>query len=93
MVGRYYAMDRDKRWDRVEKACLCLTEGAGKLADSRPQGGILLTATAVPEGIPIEGQEAAHPSLTEPKALGSPLGGRSLRLGRYQFFAVSAFNA
>lgn len=33
-IGRYYAMDRDKRWDRVEKAYLCLTEGAGKLADS-----------------------------------------------------------
>ena len=34
LTGRYYAMDRDKRWDRVEKAYLCLTEGAGKVADS-----------------------------------------------------------
>jgi 2,3-bisphosphoglycerate-independent phosphoglycerate mutase len=34
VIGRYYAMDRDKRWDRVEKAYLCLTEGAGKLAES-----------------------------------------------------------
>jgi len=25
--GRYYAMDRDKRWDRVEKAYALLTEG------------------------------------------------------------------
>jgi 2,3-bisphosphoglycerate-independent phosphoglycerate mutase len=32
--GRYYAMDRDKRWDRVEKAYLCLTEGIGNKADS-----------------------------------------------------------
>lgn len=32
--GRYYAMDRDKRWDRVEKAYVCLTEGIGKEADS-----------------------------------------------------------
>jgi 2,3-bisphosphoglycerate-independent phosphoglycerate mutase len=32
--GRYYAMDRDKRWDRVEKAYLCLTEGVGNRADS-----------------------------------------------------------
>ncbi|MDH3443183.1 MAG: 2,3-bisphosphoglycerate-independent phosphoglycerate mutase [Deltaproteobacteria bacterium] len=32
--GRYYAMDRDKRWDRVEKAYACLTEGAGKRAPS-----------------------------------------------------------
>ena len=31
--GRYYAMDRDKRWDRVEKAYLCLTEGNGNKAD------------------------------------------------------------
>jgi 2,3-bisphosphoglycerate-independent phosphoglycerate mutase len=34
VIGRYYAMDRDKRWDRVEKAYLCLTEGAGKVAES-----------------------------------------------------------
>jgi 2,3-bisphosphoglycerate-independent phosphoglycerate mutase len=32
--GRYYAMDRDKRWDRVEKAYLCLTEGIGNKANS-----------------------------------------------------------
>jgi 2,3-bisphosphoglycerate-independent phosphoglycerate mutase len=32
--GRYYAMDRDKRWDRTEKAYLCLTEGVGHIADS-----------------------------------------------------------
>ncbi len=30
--GRYYAMDRDQRWDRVEKAYRCLTEGAGRRA-------------------------------------------------------------
>jgi 2,3-bisphosphoglycerate-independent phosphoglycerate mutase len=27
LSGRYYAMDRDKRWDRVEKAYLALTQG------------------------------------------------------------------
>ena len=32
--GRYYAMDRDKRWDRVEKAYVCLTEGIGNRAPS-----------------------------------------------------------
>jgi 2,3-bisphosphoglycerate-independent phosphoglycerate mutase len=32
--GRYYAMDRDKRWDRVEKAYRCLTEGVGNKANS-----------------------------------------------------------
>jgi 2,3-bisphosphoglycerate-independent phosphoglycerate mutase len=32
VTGRYYAMDRDKRWDRVEKAYRCLTEGIGETA-------------------------------------------------------------
>jgi 2,3-bisphosphoglycerate-independent phosphoglycerate mutase len=32
--GRYYAMDRDKRWERTEKAYLALTEGAGVKAAS-----------------------------------------------------------
>jgi len=32
--GRYYSMDRDKRWDRTEKAYLCLTEGVGNRAAS-----------------------------------------------------------
>ncbi len=33
--GRYYAMDRDNRWDRVEKAYLALTKGEGiKAADA-----------------------------------------------------------
>ena len=30
--GRYYAMDRDKRWDRVAKAYACLTLGEGERA-------------------------------------------------------------
>ena len=34
MSGRYYAMDRDKRWDRVEKAYICLTAGIGNHAAS-----------------------------------------------------------
>ncbi|HEX5605298.1 MAG TPA: 2,3-bisphosphoglycerate-independent phosphoglycerate mutase [Candidatus Binatia bacterium] len=34
VCGRYYAMDRDKRWDRVEKAYQCLTEGVGNKAGS-----------------------------------------------------------
>jgi len=29
VCGRYYAMDRDNRWDRVERAYLVLTEGRG----------------------------------------------------------------
>ncbi|MEO5337885.1 MAG: 2,3-bisphosphoglycerate-independent phosphoglycerate mutase [Magnetospirillum sp. WYHS-4] len=30
--GRYYAMDRDKRWERVFKAYACLTQGEGEKA-------------------------------------------------------------
>jgi len=32
VTGRYFAMDRDKRWDRVEKAYRCLVAGAGDRA-------------------------------------------------------------
>ena len=32
VIGRYYAMDRDNRWDRVEKAYRLLTQGAAKVA-------------------------------------------------------------
>ncbi|BAD39233.1 2,3-bisphosphoglycerate-independent phosphoglycerate mutase [Symbiobacterium thermophilum] len=32
--GRYYAMDRDKRWDRTEKAFLAITQGIGHTAGS-----------------------------------------------------------
>jgi 2,3-bisphosphoglycerate-independent phosphoglycerate mutase len=34
VAGRYYAMDRDKNWDRVEKAYIALTKGIGNTADS-----------------------------------------------------------
>lgn len=30
VVGRYFAMDRDKRWERVERAYRLLTEGVGE---------------------------------------------------------------
>ncbi|HEX6441970.1 MAG TPA: 2,3-bisphosphoglycerate-independent phosphoglycerate mutase [Stellaceae bacterium] len=32
VAGRYYAMDRDKRWDRVEKAYVALTRAEGERA-------------------------------------------------------------
>jgi len=35
--GRYYAMDRDKRWDRVEKAYRAVASGAGEHAADPPQ--------------------------------------------------------
>lgn len=30
IMGRYWAMDRDRRWDRTQKAYLALTEGVGQ---------------------------------------------------------------
>ena len=33
IVGRFYAMDRDKRWNRVKEAYDLLVEGKGKKAD------------------------------------------------------------
>lgn len=38
VVGRYWAMDRDNRWDRVEKAYNCLLLGEGETASSSCQG-------------------------------------------------------
>ncbi len=30
VAGRYYAMDRDKRWERIDRAKTAMTEGAGE---------------------------------------------------------------
>ncbi|AFA49207.1 2,3-bisphosphoglycerate-independent phosphoglycerate mutase [Acetobacterium woodii] len=34
VMGRYYAMDRDNRWERIEKAYNAMTAGEGNLASS-----------------------------------------------------------
>jgi 2,3-bisphosphoglycerate-independent phosphoglycerate mutase len=34
--GRYYAMDRDKRWERVERAYIALVDGIGETAPDGP---------------------------------------------------------
>lgn len=34
ITGRYFAMDRDRRWERTEKTYLALTEGKGHTANS-----------------------------------------------------------
>ncbi|MBQ6074739.1 MAG: 2,3-bisphosphoglycerate-independent phosphoglycerate mutase [Lachnospiraceae bacterium] len=39
VMGRYYAMDRDKRWDRLEKAYRALTDGEGTVCED-PVAGI-----------------------------------------------------
>ncbi len=33
IMGRYYGMDRDSRWDRTEKAYRAMTEGVGKSSE------------------------------------------------------------
>lgn len=38
VMGRYYAMDRDKNWDRVEKAYDVLTKGNGERASGATDG-------------------------------------------------------
>ena len=38
VMGRFYAMDRDKRWDRVEKADNVMTKSEGKTAESAAAG-------------------------------------------------------
>ncbi len=34
VIGRYFAMDRDNRWDRVEKAYAAMIRGEGRKADT-----------------------------------------------------------
>lgn len=38
VMGRYYAMDRDNRWERVEKAYRAMVYGEGEKALSGPEG-------------------------------------------------------
>src|SRR5260370_12501853 len=38
LCGRYYAMDRDHRWDRVDKAYRLILQGAGESAESPGRG-------------------------------------------------------
>jgi 2,3-bisphosphoglycerate-independent phosphoglycerate mutase len=37
IMGRYYGMDRDRRWDRIEKAYRAMVEGLGPTARSAPE--------------------------------------------------------
>lgn len=38
VMGRYYAMDRDKNWDRVQKAYEVLTQGNGEKSEAAAAG-------------------------------------------------------
>ena len=64
VIGRYYVMDRDNRWDRVEKAYKALTEGVGveatdavtAIADSYEKGEtdeFVLPTVIMENGAPV----------------------------------------
>lgn len=42
LIGRYYAMDRDKRWDRTEKAYDLLTQGTAQFHALTAKEGLML---------------------------------------------------
>lgn len=47
VMGRYYAMDRDNRWERVEKAYRALTKGEGEEA----KDGVSAIAASYEKGV------------------------------------------
>ncbi|MEQ6889672.1 2,3-bisphosphoglycerate-independent phosphoglycerate mutase [Halomonas sp. CS7] len=65
IIGRYFAMDRDNRWDRVEQAYRLITEGAGEFTAQTAEQGLeqayargetdeFVTATSIrPAGAPV----------------------------------------
>lgn len=40
VVGRYFAMDRDKRWDRTKKAWDAIVLGRGEISDAAPEDAV-----------------------------------------------------
>ncbi len=42
LIGRYFAMDRDNRWDRVEQAYALLTEGRAQASATTAEEGLML---------------------------------------------------
>jgi 2,3-bisphosphoglycerate-independent phosphoglycerate mutase len=64
--GRYYAMDRDKRWDRVEKAYAAMVRGEGYRASS----GVTALEASYAHG---EGDEFVKPTVIV-DADGKPVG-------------------
>ena len=63
------------------------------LSHPRPKSAVVPSSTSVPQRVPIQVHEPAHPPLAEPNACDNTLCRRPLRLGPYQCVAVSAFRA
>jgi 2,3-bisphosphoglycerate-independent phosphoglycerate mutase len=56
VIGRFYAMDRDKRWDRVQQAFEAIVQGKG----ARALGAVAAVRAAYAEKI---GDEFVHPTV------------------------------
>lgn len=62
IMGRYYAMDRDFRWDRTAKAYFCLTQGQGLKAENANQAVSQSHAAGITD-------EFIAPTLIDPEGL------------------------
>lgn len=66
VIGRYYAMDRDQRWERIKKAYDLLLKGSGKASDNL----ISAVQESYDEGISDEFIEPIYLSDENGKAIG-----------------------
>jgi len=64
IVGRYWAMDRDKRWERVQRAFELFTRGTGRVAQSSV------------EGLRASYEAGVEDEFVEPCVVGEPGSGR-----------------
>ena len=71
VIGRYWAMDRDKRWDRVEKAYDCLVGAGTVCAVSKPEDAFT-NYYAHPAQDNMKGDEFIPPTWIEKD--GKPIG-------------------
>jgi len=68
VIGRYYAMDRDKRWDRIARAYRAMVDGKGESAPdavsaveaayARGEGDEFVQPTVVTDGEPLRDGDA-----------------------------------
>jgi 2,3-bisphosphoglycerate-independent phosphoglycerate mutase len=67
VVGRYYAMDRDKRWDRTDRALAAIVDGVGAIADDPVTAVETSYAAGITdefvEPVVLEGRPRLDPSL------------------------------
>jgi 2,3-bisphosphoglycerate-independent phosphoglycerate mutase len=55
IMGRYYAMDRDRRWERTKRAYEALVHGVGRRARSAAEAVEAAYARRLSESVPIAG--------------------------------------